>query len=317
MGRPELAHDERTSRRQFKEALARALAESDPSATSDQIARRASLYLPPDAPLTGAQVNHFRAVGQGNLRAPGSAEVANSLVWALEDLGVFRGRTGRAHRRAVLSALEELGFSPAPRPPINRPPLGARAALRAAERSRLIGSDDDPRRGVDFEEMWVFSRAPSELTRPGYRLDLKEAHLDDPAKTLAYFIPPGDACDELCAVFRQLFGSGFAGDRARVFVVECTAVKLAPHFVIWNPGRRDERGEVRVVDSAGEFRFCALDPTQTSRIVSSVHAAGVGVDRSRFAPADEPGERAAADLGFRLVYASPGQVTRHTNLVVG
>ena len=309
MGRPELAQAVRERRRRLKEVLAEALARARPAPTSDQIARQASRYLPASEPLTTARVNHFRAIGEGNLRAPGSAAVATALFWALDDLGVFAGPEGEQDRAELARASEDLGC-----PPGERPPVRAASAMieikprpAGAPVPSVRAHDDDPRHTTDFRELWVFSRAPAELTKGGYRVDMEEVHFHDPTKTLAYFLPPGDACDDLCSMLRQFFDSANSKDKARVFVVECPAIKLVPHYVIKNPGRRDERGEVRVVDTSGEHSFCHLEADQTSRIVSSVLAAGIGRDRTRFAPSpDDPStvDPGRSRLEYRLVYAS-------------
>lgn len=263
------------------------------------------MYLPPEAPLSGAQINHFRAVGEANHRAPSTRAVGDALYWALDDLRVFRGSPGGRHREAIAAALGDLGLPPGPRPPRRRLLPGFEGVLRPGGLTLQVVASEDEGHSADFLEMWVFAREPAELTVPGYRLEVERAHLRDPAKTLAYFVPPGDACNDLCAVLGHLYRGGDPLRRAGLFVVECAAVRLLPHMVIYNPGRPDERGEVRVVDPGGELRFCPLEPAQTGRIVSTIHAAGVGLDQRCFAPAEPAGPAETPDPRFRLAWASP------------
>ena len=166
---------------------------------------------------------------------------------------------------------------------------------------------------IDCTEMWIFSSNPFECQDRNYLNLMAETIFSHSDRTIVYFTTH-DTAKKLTSLLTHQIASMMELQNlescANLYVIECPAVELAPHFAIIDPASSSPLATVLVEDDLdGEFRI--LPPEYIDTIITSVRTAGFSIAKSGFLP---PGTvigskvLSSSEIPFTIVFSSEALV---------
>lgn len=179
------------------------------------------------------------------------------------------------------------------------------SSLDLIEQLEFDVMEDDPH-STYFDEVWIFTHEPKELSDNDYLEKMKESFFSDTKKTIIYFVPPGNSSRRMKILLNRI-DKEEKSCKACIYIVESQAFSLSPHFIVSEP-RTNASGYVEVVLDE-KTKFIKVPPRTVTDILSAIREVGIGFKRNELVYIHD-NKKGILDLmgevKFKVVYCSSG-----------
>lgn len=131
---------------------------------------------------------------------------------------------------------------------------------------------------TEFDEMWIFSNQPREMTDPSFRQESMLSHYESVEERLVYFVPDESTGGDLLRVISKTTTTV-----KEVYIVSSAVVRMMPHTVIFFQfSDHNSVPTTQTLVATSQRTFIYVPEDYSDRIISTLATAGLLEGNSKF-----------------------------------